>query len=184
MACLPTPPHPHLPIGLGTCECVHPPGPLIRPPGESDTDRQLWSQPPAHGLCTGTFLSAPLVFPSLLGVSGVFSTWHSAWSGLVRWPTHWGMRNPRLGGGTATTPSCPLWPQFLAPSSKAPPLSEPPPPPASSPGVVSLLLRTACLPCLLLAGFQPTLPGLGAFSVLPKLKKESPHYHMYQDLHF
>ena len=51
----PTPPHPHLPMGLGTCECVHPPGALIRPSGESDTDRQLWSQPPAHGLCTGTF---------------------------------------------------------------------------------------------------------------------------------
>ena len=42
-------------MGLGTCECVHPPGALIRPSGESDTDRQLWSQPPAHGLCTGTF---------------------------------------------------------------------------------------------------------------------------------
>ena len=51
----PTPPHPHLPMGLGTCERVHPPGALIRPSGESDTDRQLWSQPPAHGLCTGTF---------------------------------------------------------------------------------------------------------------------------------
>lgn len=39
-------PHTHtLPTGLGTCECVCPPGVLIGPSWESDTNHQLWSQP-------------------------------------------------------------------------------------------------------------------------------------------
>lgn len=46
---------PTLHIGLGTCECVCPPAVLIRPSGESHTNHQLWSQPPALHLCTGTF---------------------------------------------------------------------------------------------------------------------------------
>lgn len=47
---------------------------------------RLRHQPPAvittasSSLLHRNFLCAPLVFPPLLGVSGVFTTWHSAWS--------------------------------------------------------------------------------------------------------
>lgn len=141
-------PHTHaLPIGLGTCDCVCPPGVSSRRSREPDTHRQLWPQPQLFvSAQEGSWSSSGV--PLLWGVSGVIPVAHCLarrpFSGApVESPA--GLRNhnkpfpvPVLvpAPGPPQTMLCPHQ-NYLHPHPQLP-----------LQGVFNLPLRTACLPLL------------------------------------